>query len=73
MITVHRLNKTELVINASQIETIESTPDTVITLINEKKFIVSESLDEVVNNVIKYHRTIFQSAFSGFRSEGEKQ
>lgn len=57
-------------INASQIETVEATPDTVITLINDKKIIVKESVDEVRNSVIEYHQTIFQRAFSSLPREG---
>lgn len=69
MIKLHRLNNSELMLNASQIETVEATPDTVITLINDKKIIVKESVDEVRNSVIEYHQTIFQKAL-GLKKEG---
>ncbi len=46
----------EFVLNAELIETIEETPDTVITLINSKKFIVEESMNEVVRRVMEYRR-----------------
>lgn len=60
MITVTRFNKTQFVINADWIETVESTPDTVITLTNGKKFVVAETVEEVIDLVIKYkHKTIF--------------
>ena len=36
------------ILNAEIIETIEETPDTVVTLINGKKLIVDEPMDEVV-------------------------
>ena len=48
MIVVHRLNGTEFVLNDHHIETLEATPDTVITLVNEKKYIVRESTDEII-------------------------
>ena len=35
------------ILNAEVIETIEETPDTVVTLINGKKLIVDEPMDEV--------------------------
>jgi flagellar protein FlbD len=38
----------------------ESTPDTVITLNNGKKYVVAESIDEVVEKVIQYKRNIFE-------------
>ena len=47
-----------LVLNAELIETVEETPDTVITLINGKKIIVAESMDEIVRLVMEYHREI---------------
>lgn len=57
MITLHRLNGKEFVLNAEQIKFVESTPDTVITLaIDDEKFMVKESVDEVVRMVIEYKR-----------------
>lgn len=50
--------KGEFVLNAEIIETIEQTPDTVITLINDKKLIVEEDMDEVVRRVMKYRRAL---------------
>ena len=52
--------KGEFILNAELIQTIESTPDTVITLVNEKKFIVEETADEVVRRVMKYRRALKQ-------------
>ena len=40
------------------IETIEETPDTVITLVNSKKLIVDEPMDEVVRRVMAYRRAL---------------
>lgn len=48
----------EFVLNAELIETIEETPDTVITLTNNKKLIVEESMDEVVRRVMDYRRSL---------------
>jgi len=56
MIKVSRLNKTSFVINCEWIETVEATPDTVIVLINGKRFIVGESVDEIVRRVVEYKR-----------------
>jgi flagellar protein FlbD len=45
------------VLNAEQIKFVESTPDTVITLAgSDEKFMVKESVDEVVQEVINYKR-----------------
>lgn len=62
MIKVTRLkSEDELVLNAELIETIEETPDTVITLVNGKKMIVEESMDEIVRKVMDYRRAIFRN------------
>lgn len=57
MITLHLLRGKELVVNADQIKFVESTPDTLITLVqNDEKFMVRESPEEVVRRVIEYKR-----------------
>ncbi|MCB1180022.1 MAG: flagellar FlbD family protein [Leptospiraceae bacterium] len=56
-------------INASQIEMIEATPDTVITLINDRKLIVRESIEEIREKVIEYHSRIFQVGWIGSKKE----
>jgi flagellar protein FlbD len=48
----------EFVLNAELIETIEETPDTVITLTTNKKLLVEESMDEVVRRVMDYRRSL---------------
>jgi flagellar protein FlbD len=58
MIVLHKLNGTEFTMNSDHIEIIEETPDTVITLTNEKKYIVKESLDEIIDKIIEFHKMI---------------
>lgn len=58
MIQVTRLKGASFVVNAELIESVESTPDTVITLTNGKKYVVSESCEDVVNLAIEYKRRI---------------
>ncbi len=58
MITVTRLDKRVVVINAELIKMIESTPDTLITLINGDTLMVRETLDEVVERAIDHARRI---------------
>ena len=52
--------KGEFILNAEIIETIEETPDTVITLTNGKKLIVEEPMEDVVRMVVKYKRALFK-------------
>ncbi|WP_246565933.1 MULTISPECIES: flagellar FlbD family protein [Tissierella] len=58
MIKVKRLNDKEFVVNSELILYIEATPDTVITLTNGHKIVVSDSVDEIVDKVIKYKARI---------------
>jgi len=58
MITVTRLDDRIVVVNAELIKMIESTPDTIITLLNGDSIIVRESVDEVVSRAIDYARQI---------------
>ncbi|GBG56293.1 flagellar protein [Sporomusaceae bacterium FL31] len=59
MIKVTRLKcNDDFVLNAELIETIEETPDTVVTLTNGKKLIVEESMDELVRRVMDYRRAL---------------
>ena len=59
MIRVTRLNGKEYYINFDLIETIEATPDTVITLRDGKKYVVSENVEEVLERIIDFKRKIF--------------
>jgi flagellar protein FlbD len=59
VIKVKRLNHQEFVVNAELIQTIESTPDTVITLTDGQKLMVIDSVDEVITKVVEYKRAIF--------------
>ncbi len=47
MIDVTKLNGVNITVNADLIETIEETPDTVLTLTTGKKIIVKESRQDV--------------------------
>ena len=59
MIEVTGMNQRKFILNADHIEKIEEMPETIITLINGKKYIVLESIDELKNEVIKYKNKIF--------------
>lgn len=59
IIKVHRFDGSEPVINSDLIETIEATPDTVITLTTGKKIVVTDSVDAIIERVLDYKRAIF--------------
>lgn len=58
MIAVTRLNGTKFTVNALLIETVEETPDTMITLTTGKKFIVMENSSDVIRSIRHYLRSI---------------
>ncbi|MEW6057447.1 MAG: flagellar FlbD family protein [Bdellovibrionota bacterium] len=59
MIIVHRLNGKEFVINAELIRSVESTPDTMITMVGNEKLMVQESVQDILRKVVQYKREIF--------------
>jgi flagellar protein FlbD len=61
MIEVTGMDNTEFILNADHFEKIEEVPETLITLTNGKKYIVLESIDEVLAEVIKYKKRIFNN------------
>lgn len=58
MINLTRLNRSKITLNAIFIEQVESTPDTVITLVSGKKLHVLETVDEVTEKVTVYYQQI---------------
>ena len=59
MVKVTKLNrKDEFYINPCMIETIEKTPDTVITLINGKKYVVSDAIEDVLKVIENYYKIV---------------
>lgn len=56
MIKVTRLDGSVLVINSDLVETVEKTPDTVVTLINGHKMVARESVEELVDRVIEFRK-----------------
>ena len=63
MIVVSRLNGEQFGVNAEHIERIEEMPDTVLTLLDGKKYIVRESLQEVLDLVIEYRASILRISY----------
>jgi Uncharacterized protein, possibly involved in motility len=61
MIGLTRLNGQRFVLNADLIRTVESTPDTVITLTTGEHIIVRDTLEDVVARVVEYGRLLRRS------------
>ncbi len=58
MIYVTRLDHNPMVVNAELIVTVESTPDTLVTLTTGHQFLVRESVGDVVSRVVDYRRQL---------------
>lgn len=59
MIELTRFNGTTFLLNSDLIETVEETPDTVVTLSTGKKIVVKESRQDIKNLVKSYKKDIF--------------
>ncbi|NRA36921.1 MAG: flagellar FlbD family protein [Planctomycetes bacterium] len=58
MITITRLNGDEIMVNASQIESIEIGVDTCISLMNGKRLFVEESKEEIVQRIRSWYQSL---------------
>lgn len=56
MIELTRFNGGKFFLNVTHIETVEATPDTVITLINGKKYIIKEAADTVAALITNFYQ-----------------
>ncbi len=55
MIMLRRLSGTVFALNSDLIERVDSTPDTVVTLVDGKKYVVTDTLEEVIA-AVRYYR-----------------
>ncbi len=61
MVKLHKLNGSEIVINAELIESLEPGPQTTISLATGNRFLVRENADEVMEKVVEYRRAVNSS------------
>ncbi len=62
MILVTRLNGSPFAVNPDLLERVEPTPDTVLTLIDGTKYIVTESVTEVISLVRDFRASVVVAA-----------
>lgn len=72
MIQFTRFNDSTFYVNPELIETVEETPDTVVTLTTGRKFVVRESAAQITDMVIGYRQKIFSNGIV-IRSFGEEE
>jgi flagellar protein FlbD len=61
MAVIHltKLNGTPFILNAELIETLEATPDTVISLVSGRKYVVKESVDDIRQQYIELKQQFY--------------
>lgn len=62
MIRLSRMNGKDFVLNCDLIQSLESTPDTVITLRDGQKLMVREPVDEVIRLTLEFRKQLLQAA-----------
>jgi flagellar protein FlbD len=59
VISLRRLNNQVIMVNADLIESLEATPDTVVTLTSGNKLLVRDSMEEIQTKIIDFKRRIY--------------
>jgi flagellar protein FlbD len=62
MILLTRLNGPPIAVNADLIERAEATPDTVLTLVDGTKYLVAESVQDVIDRVRVFRASVLVTA-----------
>ena len=58
MIKVTRLNDSIMVVNVEKIQSLQATPETLITFTNHDRIMVKEPLEEISQRIVDYQRTV---------------
>ena len=72
MIELTRLSSKAFYLNSDLIESIEETPDTVITMTNGKKFIVAETAAVIIERIIRFRSLCLQERLDACMSGTEE-
>ena len=59
MIALTRLNGHPIMLNCDLIESLEETPDTVVTLVSGNKLVVRDAMRDVQQKIIDFKRKIY--------------
>ena len=62
MIALTRLNGTRFAVNSDLIERIDASPDTVLTLVDGTKYLVLETIDQVIDAVRSFRASVVASS-----------
>lgn len=73
MIELTRLNNKTFIVNSDLIEIIEETPDTVITLTNGRKLIVTEPAATIIDKIAAFRFRCFHDGKTQIKTGDEQQ
>lgn len=62
MIKLHHFRGEEFFLNCDLIESVQSTPDTVLTLFDGRKMVVAEPAEQVVDLILHYRAMVLRAA-----------
>lgn len=65
MVTLTKIDGMQIIVNAEEIETIESSFESTVCLKSGKKIIVKESADLIISMVVNYKKQIIQLPDNG--------
>jgi flagellar protein FlbD len=63
MIEVTKLDNSRILLNIEQIQSIQETPDTVITFTSKERMLVKEPMSELTKRIMDYQHSIHRSTF----------
>ena len=69
MIRVTRLNGEQFALNPDLIERVEAHPDTVVFLVDGTKYVVKETVDELLQEIREYRASILSTSYEMDRGE----
>jgi flagellar protein FlbD len=73
MIQLTRLNNQTFVVNSDLIKFVERSPDTVITLVTGEKIVVRDSVEQVLERIVEFRRSIVPQVREPGAGHGENE
>ncbi|MBT2485035.1 MULTISPECIES: flagellar FlbD family protein [unclassified Microbacterium] len=62
MIVLTRLNRSRFAVNPDLIERVQATPDTTIIMVDGATFVVTETMDDVIAQIIAFRAGVLAAA-----------
>ncbi len=73
MIVLTRLNGPPFALNPDLIERVDANPDTVVTLVGGIKYVVAESLEELLARVCEFRGLVIAAAYACQSTPGQER